>query len=286
MGKLLNGAEVADALTKTVTEKTEVLKKKGIVPGLAIVRIGERPDDIAYEKGAIKKADETGIKVTKIVLEKNISENELIDKIKKLNNDRSIHGILILRPMPSHIDDINICRSIDPKKDVDGISPGSMASVFTGSGEGFPPCTAEACMELLDHYKISLEGKKITIAGRSLVIGKPVAMMSLERNATVTVCHSKTKSEDFSDFLKGADIIIAAVGKARIVKAGHIGENQTIIDVGINLDENGNLCGDIDTENVLKKAAAVSPVPGGVGRITSAILMKHVVQAAERQGIL
>ena len=283
MGKLLKGAEVSSSLLETVAEKTEALKKKGTVPTLAILRAGEKPEDMAYERGALKRAEETGIKVVRAVLEENVPEEKLLDKLRELNEDEHIHGILVFRPLPAHVDDAKVCRTIDPRKDVDGISAGSMAAVFTGNGDGFPPCTAKACVEILDHYGIELEGKKVTVAGRSLVIGRPVAMMVLEKNATLTICHSRTKDEDFKNALKNADVIIAAVGKAGIIKAEDIGEGQTIIDVGINTDENGDLCGDVDAEGILERAAAVTPVPGGVGRITAAVLMKHVVQAAERQ---
>ncbi len=283
MGKLLKGAEAADSLLEKTAVAAEALKKRGTVPTLAILRAGERHDDMAYERGAFKRAEDAGIKAVSVALKENTEEKELLRRLRELNEDDSVHGILVLRPLPPHIDDVKVCRSIDPRKDVDGISTGSMAAVFTGSGEGFPPCTAEACMELLDYYGIELEGRKVTIAGRSLVIGKPAAMMALEKNATLTICHSRTRAEDFRNALKNADIIIAAVGKAGIIKAEDIGEGQTIIDVGINVDEKGSLCGDVKAEGVLEKAGALTPVPGGVGRMTAAVLMKHVVQAAERQ---
>lgn len=282
MAQLLEGNAVAAKLAENTAAKIQQVKDKGIFPALATVRVGENPGDISYEKGAFKRAFELGIMARPFVFEESITQEELIDEIKKLNEDKFINGVLIFRPLPDHIDDKAVCDTLDPAKDVDGITPGSMAGIFTGSGEGYPPCTAEACMQVLDHYGVEMEGKKVTVFGRSLVVGKPAAMMAMEKDATVTVCHSRTSAEDFAAAGKNADIVIAALGKAKMLKAEHLGENQVIIDVGINVDENNKLCGDVDFDDVSVNAAAITPVPGGVGSVTTAVLMKHVAQAAEK----
>lgn len=281
MTVLLKGIPVSDALTQQTSQRAAELKELGIVPTLAIVRVGENPGDIAYEKGAVKRAEETGVDVRQFVYEASITQEELISEIKKLNEDEEIHGVLIFRPLPKHIDEKAVCGILSSKKDVDGITAGSMAGVFMDSDEGFPPCTAEACMHILDHYGYDLDGKRVTVIGRSLVIGKPVAVMAMRKNATVTVCHSRTKPEDLKASCSTADIIVAAVGKAKVIDGSLLGRDQVIIDVGINTDEDGKLCGDVDFDSAAENAAAITPVPGGVGSVTTAVLMKHVVDAAE-----
>jgi len=282
MAELLKGKAVADALTAETAKKTERLKADGIVPTLAIVRLGENPGDLSYERGALKRAAESGIEVKQFVYDENISQDMLLGEIENLNADDSIHGVLIFRPLPKHIDENMICEALDPAKDVDGITSGSMAGVFMDTDMGFAPCTAEACMEMLGFYGYALGGKSVTVMGRSLVIGKPAAMMAMKRNATVTVCHSRTSAEDFAAAGRNADVVIAAVGKAKMIKADMLGSGQVIIDVGINMDEDGKLCGDIDFDEAEKNAAAITPVPGGVGGVTTAVLMKHVAEAADR----
>lgn len=280
MAELLKGKAVADSLTEKNIEAAETLKAKGIVPTLGIMRVGENPSDLSYERGALKRAENTGVAVKQFIYDANITQEELIDEIKKINEDDTIHGVLIFRPLPKHIDDKAVCDALAPSKDMDGITAGSMAGVFMDSGEGYPPCTAAACMEIMDYYGVELQGKKVTVMGRSLVIGKPVAMMTMKKNATVTVCHSKTEIEDFKAAGRNADIVIAALGRAKMVDADRLGENQVIIDVGINVDEEGKLCGDVDFDGVESKAAMITPVPGGVGSVTTAVLMKHVIEAA------
>lgn len=288
MAELLKGKPVADRITEETSLKAAALKERGIVPTLAIVRLGEEPGDISYEKGAVKRAAEAGVEVRSLVFDRSISQEELAAEIMKLNADDSVHGVLLFRPLPKHIDEKAVCEMLDPAKDVDGITSGSLAGIFMDTDVGFPPCTAKGCIEILDHYGYELSGKKVTVMGRSLVIGKPVAMMAMRRNATVTVCHSRTSGEDFAAAGAGADVVIAALGRARMVKSEMLGSGQVIIDVGINMDENGKLCGDVDfdRENPDKgigaAAAAITPVPGGTGSVTTAVLMKHVVQAAEK----
>lgn len=288
MAELLKGKPVADRITAETSLKAAALKERGIVPTLAIVRLGEEPGDLSYEKGAVKRAAEAGVEVRSIVFERSISQDELAAEIVKLNADDSVHGVLLFRPLPKHIDEKAVCEMLDPAKDVDGITSGSLAGIFMDTDVGFPPCTAKGCIEILDHYGYELSGKKVTVMGRSLVIGKPVAMMAMRRNATVTVCHSRTSGEDFAAAGAGADVVIAALGRARMVKPEMLGSGQVIIDVGINMDENGKLCGDVDfdrenpDEGIGAAAAAITPVPGGTGSVTTAVLMKHVVQAAEK----
>lgn len=281
MTVLLKGKPVADALAQQTSQRAAELEELGIIPTLAIVRVGENPEDIAYEKGAVKRAEEIGVEVRQFVYEASVTQEELEGEIRKLNDDEEIHGVLIFRPLPEHIDEKAVCGILSSKKDVDGITAGSMAGVFMDSDEGFPPCTAEACMHILDHYGYELAGKRVTVVGRSLVIGKPVAMMAMRKNATVTVSHSMTKPEDLKASCSNADIVIAAVGKAGMINGSVFGRDQVIIDVGINTDEDGKLCGDVDFDSAAENAAAITPVPGGVGSVTTAVLMKHVVDAAE-----
>lgn len=281
--KRLAGKPVADRMTETSRAQAEELKARGITPGLAILRIGEDPGDMAYEKGAVKRAENTGIQVKQIHLPETVSQEQLLEVIQELNRDTEVHGVLLLRPLPRHIDEKFICEQLDPAKDVDGITSGSMAGVFMDTERGFPPCTAQACIEILDHCGIDLTGKRVTVMGRSLVIGKPVAMMAMKRNATVTVLHSRTTREDFAKAGREADVVIAAMGRAKMVGPDQLGCGQVILDVGINVDESGSMCGDVDYEAAAPAASLITPVPGGVGSVTTAVLMKHVLQAAQRQ---
>ena len=283
MAEILKGAPVAKALTEENRERAEKLKEAGIEPALAIIRLGENPSDLSYERGAIKRAEKTGIRVVQHVLPVTASQEELLGEIEKINRDDSIHGVLMFRPLPGHIDEKAVCEALDPAKDMDGITSGSMAGVFMENGMGYPPCTASAVMEIFDYYGIELKGKKVTVFGRSLVIGKPVAMMTMGRHATITVCHSRTSQEDFARAGREADIVIAALGRARMIGPEKLGRDQVIIDVGINVDEEGSLCGDVDFDKAEPLAKAITPVPAGVGSVTTAVLMKHVIQAAERK---
>ena len=282
MAELLKGAPVAGAITRRNVQAVEELKSRGIEPTLAIIRLGEKPGDLSYEKGAMKRADKTGVKVKQFVFPEDMTEKKLISEIKKINADDSIHGVLMFRPLPAHIDEKAVCETLAPEKDMDGITSGSMAGVFMDTEIGYPPCTAEAVMEILDHYDVQLKGSKVTVFGRSLVIGKPVAMMLMGRHATITVCHSRTAIDDFRDAGHNADIVVSALGRAKMIGSEILGSGQTVIDVGINVDEEGNLCGDVNFDEAEPEAAAITPVPGGVGSVTTAVLMKHVIQAAGR----
>jgi len=281
MAVLLKGSEVVNAMKDKLLDSVEKLGKQGIVPGLAIVRLGAKPDDLSYEKGIIKRCEGLGIKCSVHEFDEQITQSELIREIENLNNDDSVHGILIFRPLPGHIDENVVKHAISPEKDVDCLSPINVAKVFESDASGFAPCTPEAVVEILEHYGISVEGKKVVIIGRSLVVGRPLSMLLLKKNATVTICHTRTRN--IEEVCKEAEILVAAAGKAKMVTGSFISEGQTIIDVGINVDENGKLCGDVDFDEAEKKAAYITPVPGGVGTVTTSILAKHVIQAAMKK---
>ncbi len=280
MAVLLRGAEVVSALNEKITSEVAALVSRGVLPTLAILRVGEKPDDLAYARGAIKRAETVGVAIRQIVLPETVSQEDLLAEIEKINADDSIHGCLLLRPLPKHIDDARVRESLLPEKDVDGITDGSLAGVFTGTKSGFPPCTAQACMELLSHYGIDPAGKRAVVIGRSLVIGKPVAMMLLQKNATVTVCHTKTR--EMTAETKRAEILIVAAGRAGVVGADYVSGGAVVLDVGINFDDAGKMMGDVDFEAVEPIAGAITPVPGGVGTVTTSVLMAHVVEACHR----
>lgn len=280
MTMLLKGAEVSKALNEKIKIDVEELKEKGIMPCLAMVRVGERPDDISYEKGATKRCENLGIEPRHVTLSEDISEEQLLEVIAECNADKAIHGILLFRPLPKHLNEGKICDAIAVEKDVDGIKKESLTGVFTGSGEGFAPCTPKACMEILDYYGIDCTGKKAVVIGRSLVVGKPAAMMLLEKNATVTICHSRT--EKLEEICKQADIIVAAAGSMRMLGKEAFREGQIILDVGIHVDSEGKLCGDVKFEEAEGIVEAITLVPGGVGAVTNGVLCRNVVEAAKK----
>lgn len=280
MAEILKGAPVAAALSEELIARAEKLRQAGTVPTLAILRLGERPDDISYETGAMKRCDKIGIAVKHFLLPEDCTKERLLDTIREINADGSIHGCLMFRPLPDKDMEAAACALLAPEKDVDCMTSGSLASVFTGKGAGYPPCTAQACIELLDHYGVALTGRRVAVIGRSLVIGKPVAMMLQQRNATVTMCHTRTV--DMPGVCREAEIIIAAAGKAGIVDRTFATQGQVLVDVGINVDENGKLCGDVKFDEVEPVVSAITPVPGGVGAVTTAVLAKHVIEAAEK----
>ncbi|PKM74193.1 MAG: bifunctional 5,10-methylene-tetrahydrofolate dehydrogenase/5,10-methylene-tetrahydrofolate cyclohydrolase [Firmicutes bacterium HGW-Firmicutes-16] len=278
----LKGAPVAAAINERTQKELSALNELGIMPTLAIVRVGDREDDLAYENGAVKRCEKVGVAVTRVTLPESTTQDELLNKIYELNNDTAVHGVLILLPLPKHLDGEAVRRTLSPDKDVDGITDGSLAGVFTGSGEGFSPCTAQACIEILDHYGIDCKGKRAVVIGRSLVVGKPVSMLLMAKNATVTICHTKTA--DMPSVTKNAEILIAAAGKARAIGAEYLSESQVVIDVGINFQD-GVMCGDVDFDAALPIVSAITPVPGGVGTVTTSVLVSHVVEAAKRQNV-
>ena len=280
MAEHWKGAPVAQALTERLIVKANQLKVQGIVPTLAIVRVGERPEDLSYERGALKRCEKVGIRVRQFTLPEESSHGDLMAVIEQINADREIHGCLLFRPLPPQIDEAAICAALDPAKDVDGITAGSLASVFTGGGAGYPPCTAQACMEILNYYGCDLTGKRAVVVGRSLVGGKPLSMLRLGKNATGTLCHTRTA--DLAAECRRAEVLIAAAGRANMIGRDHLAPGQLVLDVGINVDENGNLVGDVDFAAADEIVGAVTPVPGGVGAVTTSVLAAHVLQAAEQ----
>lgn len=279
MAEILTGKPVAAAITENLTERANALKERGIEPCLAIVRVGEDDGAKSYERNAVKRCEKIGIKVKSIVLPERSSQEEVLAVIDEINSDDGVHGCLMFRPLPRMLNEREICERLSPEKDVDCMTGASLATVFSGSGAGFAPCTAQSCVEILEHYGVELESKNVAVLGRSLVIGRPVSMLLQARNATVTMCHSKTA--DLPAACRNADVIIAAVGRAGMVDENFVKAGQVIVDVGINVTENG-ICGDVSFDAVAEKAAAITPVPGGVGSVTTAVLCKHVIEAAER----
>lgn len=275
---ILSGKDAAAALNEKIIERVNALKAKHVEPKLAIVRIGANPDDLSYERGAIKRAEMLGVTAQVYEYPADIENDAFLAAFKGINADPAVHGILLFRPLPKHIDDAAVIAAFDPAKDIDGVTTGNMAAVYAGT-QGFAPCTAESCMSILEHYNVDLKGKKVVIVGRSLVIGKPLAMMMMGKNATVTVCHSKTA--DLPGECRRADVLVAAIGRGKMIGADYVSEGTVVVDVGINFVD-GKMCGDVDFDAVQDKASAITPVPGGVGAMTTSILIRNVVTAAER----
>lgn len=272
----LRGKKVSDGIKEYVSKELETLS---FVPKLAIVRVGENPDDMSYERGATKKLKSFGLDVASYVFPQDISDEAFKKAFKDINEDDEVTGILLLRPLPRTINEKDIENMIDPKKDLDGISPINIAKVFAGDTTGFSPCTAEAVIEVLKAYDIELTGKRVTVVGRSMVVGKPMSMLLLKENATVTMTHTRTV--DLKKTCSDAEIVVAAAGRAKMLNSDYCGQDAVMIDVGINVDENGKLCGDVDYATLDGKASAATPVPGGVGSVTTAVLAKHLIQAAK-----
>jgi len=289
MAKQLLGKEVNEALVASLQTRTAALKAKGITPTLGIIRLGENPSDLSYEKGATKRAEEVGVAIKNYILPEETTKEELLAVIDGINADASVHGVLMFRPLPKHLkaDQDEICNRLDPKKDVDSMTHMSNAGVFEGQDLGYAPCTPAACMEILDHYGIDCKGKNAVVIGRSLVVGKPAAMMLMAKNATVTVCHTKTVNT--AEICKGADIIISAAGVLNSLTKDFVREGQIVIDVSMNWNPEkitskgkGGMSGDCVYDEVEPIVEAITPVPGGVGAVTTSVLMKHVVEAAEK----
>ncbi len=291
MAKLLLGKEVTDALNANLQTRTAALREKGVEPTLAIVRVGEDPSDLSYEKGALKRAELVGVSVQQFILPADATKEAVLAVIDEINANDKIHGVLMFRPLPKHLkaDQNEICNRLDPKKDMDCMTHLSNAGVFEGLNDlGYAPCTPAACMEILDYYGIDCKGKNAVVIGRSLVVGKPAAMMLMGKNATVTVCHTKTVNT--AEICRNADIIISAAGVLNSLTADFVRPGQVVIDVSINWDANkpnakgglGGIAGDAKFDEVEPIVEAITPVPGGVGSVTTSVLMKHVVEAAER----
>lgn len=280
MAELLKGAPVAEAINERTAKEVELLREKGIEPTLCILRVGERPDDLSYERTAEKRAQKVGVNVVKKLLPADCTQGEFDSVLDEINNDNAIHGILMFRPLPSQLDNEKARKMLNPAKDIDGCTDGSLAGVFTNAHVGFAPCTAQAAVEILKHYNVPIEGKKVCVMGRSLVIGRPVAMLLMHENATVVNCHTRTVEPEL--IAKEADILIAAVGRLNSIDKSYVNENQVIIDVGINWDERINkISGDVDFDEVEPLVKAITPVPGGVGTVTTSVLISNVVKAAK-----
>ena len=286
MARILTGKEVSESLDLRTADKIKTLKERGVAPTLEIIRVGEDPGQLSYERGAVKRCDALGIYVRIKALqsaadqEHQETQDKLLDLIREANDDPSVHGVLLLRPLPPYMDRAKVENALLPEKDVDGMTDLSLSGVFTGRKIGYAPCTAEACLEILDYYKISCAGKRAAVIGRSAVIGKPAAMLLLSRNATVTVCHTKT--EDLPGCVREADLVVASAGRAKLVGSAFLRPGQVILDVGINVDENGKLCGDVDFDAAQPVVEAITPVPRGVGSVTTSVLAAHTVEAAKR----
>lgn len=279
MAKLLRGAPVAAALEENLKTETAKLRKQGIIPRLAIVRAGAQEGDLAYQRSIQRRAERLGVEIVCFELPGDCTRQALLDGIDRINGDSAIHGCLLLRPLPKQIDERAVCDALAPEKDMDCVSTGALARVFTGQTP-IPPCTAQACMEILDHYGIDPAGKRAVVIGRSLVIGKPAAMLLLARNATVTVCHSRTP--DLPAVCREADILIAAAGQAGLIGADCLRPGQVVLDVGIHDAPDGSLCGDVCFAEAEPVVQAITPVPGGIGSVTTTLLLSHVVEAAKR----
>ena len=289
MAKKLLGKEVNEALVAALQTRTAALQAKGVVPTLGIIRLGENPSDLSYEKGATKRAEEVGVAVKNYILPEDASKEDVLKVIDEVNADASVHGVLMFRPLPKHLkaDQDEICNRLAPAKDVDSMTHMSNAGVFEGQDLGYAPCTPAACMEILDHYGIDCKGKNAVVIGRSLVVGKPAAMMLMAKNATVTVCHTRTVN--VPEICKKADIIVSAAGVLNSLTKDYVREGQIVIDVSMNWNPEkitakgkGGMSGDCVFDEVEPIVEAITPVPGGVGAVTTTVLMKHVVEAAEK----
>ena len=289
MAKQLLGKEVNEALVASLQTRTAALREKGVTPTLGIIRLGENPSDLSYEKGATKRAEEVGVAVKNYILPEDASKEDVLKVIDEVNADASVHGVLMFRPLPKHLkaDQDEICNRLAPCKDVDSMTHMSNAGVFEGQDLGYAPCTPAACMEILDHYGIDCKGKNAVVIGRSLVVGKPAAMMLMAKNATVTICHTRTVNT--AEICRNADIIVTAAGVLGSLTKDFVKEGQIVIDVSMNWNPEkitskgkGGMSGDCVFDEVEPIVGAITPVPGGVGAVTTSVLMKHVVEAAEK----
>ena len=279
MAELLGGP-VAQKICENIIDRLEKAKKSdkypGRLPKLAIVRVGRREDDLAYERGAVKRTEKVGMDCETFEFDTDITNEEFQKEFIKINSDNDIDGILLFMPLPKHINTQEAIVNFCPDKDLDGLTLGNMAALYAGT-DGYAPCTAEAVIKLLEYSDIDVDGKNVTVIGRSNVIGKPVSMMLIDKNATVTVCHSHTKN--LKDICQRAEILVAAIGRAKMIDDSYISDGTVVIDVGVNVDEDGNLCGDTDFESVSKKASLITPVPRGVGNITTSVLSEHLLRS-------
>ena len=280
MAMILKGAPVVAAMNEANAARCEALKAKGITPTLAVVRVGAREDDLSYERGVTARCGKVGVAVRQYLLPADAAQEQLLDVIAGINAAPAIHGCLLFRPLPKQFDDRTIRAALSPEKDIDGITDGSLAGVFTNTAIGYPPCTAQACLEILRHYDLPLSGKRAVVVGRSLVVGKPAAMMLDRQNATVTLCNSRT--QNLPALCREADILVVAMGKMGFIGGDCLREGQVVVDVGIHVNAEGKLCGDVRFAEAEPVVGAITPVPGGVGTVTTSVLVSHVVDAAEK----
>lgn len=279
MTQILKGKDVATKLKEEIKDRVQQLKDKGTAPKLAVLRVGENPNDLSYEKGILKNCDNLGLESEIVAVEESISTEELLKKMEELNNDDSIHGILMFRPLPKHIDEKQMQEAIDPAKDVDCMHPYNLARVFASDKDTLEPATPRSAMEILKYYDIDLTGKHVVIVNRSMVLGRPLAMMMLSENASPMICHSKTR--DLPELTKAADVVVLAAGRAKSFGEEYFNEDSIIIDVGVSEAEDGSIAGDADYDKLVNKVKAITPVPGGVGAMTTTLLLNQVVRACE-----
>jgi len=280
MADILRGTPAAAALSGTLALRVQALRDRGTVPALAVLRVGDPPGGAAYENSILKRCAKTGVEVRRRLIPEDQAGTRLPDAIREINADPSIHGCLLLRPLADRAAELEAQALLSPEKDVDGMTPLSLSAVFTGRGSGFPPCTARACLELLDYYRVPLRGRRAVVVGRSLVVGRPLAMLLQARDATVTICHSQTQG--LAEICREADILISAAGRPGLVDRACLRPGQVVVDVGTSAGGDGSLRGDVRFDEAEPVAAAITPVPGGVGAVTTAVLCGQVVEAAER----
>lgn len=282
MASLLKGGPAAENVRQRIRIKCDELQTRGIVPTLAIVRIGEKGNDVAYERGAMKQARELGIHVKHFLFAEDVTQEELCQTLKTINEEPGVHGCLLFRPLPPHFNEAAIIEMLKPEKDVDAVTAASMGKMVTQAGDGFPPCTAAACLELLHYYQIPLKGKTVTVVGKGINVGLSISLLLMNEEATVSVCHIFTAPKELNRLCSEADVIVSAAGCAGLIGARQVRQGQVVIDVGVNVGADKTICGDVDFDRVKPIVAALTPVPGGVGALTSVILMEHVVDAATR----
>ena len=280
MAQILKGAPVVAAMNEANAARCAALKEKGITPTLAVVRVGAREDDLSYERGVMTRCGKVGVEVKQYLLPADAAQDDLLKVIAEINADDAIHGCLLFRPLPRQFDDRTVRAALAPEKDIDGITDGSLAGVFTNTAIGYPPCTAQACLEILKYYSIPLSGRRAVVVGRSLVVGKPAAMMLDRENATVTICNSRT--QDLPALCREADVLVVAMGRMGAIGGDCLRAGQVVVDVGIHVNEEGKLCGDVRFAEAEPVVDAITPVPGGVGTVTTSVLVGHVVEAAEK----
>ena len=278
---VLNGAPVSKALMEKLCRMTEECRKAGVTPTLAVVRVGEKTEDLAYERTVRNRCEKAEIRFSSFVLPVTASTEDVCRIIRQINEDDQIHGVLLFSPLPKHMEEEKVRNLLKPEKDLDGITPLSKYGIYAGQPVGYPPCTPEACLRILDYYGIDVEGKRVTVVGRSLVVGRPLAMMLMGRNATVTICH--TRSKNMEELCREADVVVATAGRPRLLGPSFFRKGQVVLDVGINDDGNGGLCGDVDFDGVLPLVDAITPVPGGVGSVTTNVLLTHLAEACEKR---